>query len=113
MNKINKDEMFGNLKEFLKSKGVELQDGTYTERIRQGCGVLAESVNLSQDALKRTKSAMDKGLGQLRQVIHRQTAPKPPAGKTQAGKTPNAKGKARKPAAKAETAKAKSRAAKK
>jgi hypothetical protein len=96
MNKINKDEMFGNLKQFLKSKGIELQNGTYAERIRQGCGVLADSVNLSQDALKRTKAAMNKGLEQLREVIHEQTAPKP-AGKAQTGKASNRKGKARKP----------------
>src|SRR4051812_16198266 len=98
MNKINKDEMFGNLKSFLKSKGIELQKGTYTERIRQGCGVLAESINVSQDALKQTKAARDKGLEQLRHVIHQQTAPKQGA-RTQANSRSNAKSKSQKSAA--------------
>jgi hypothetical protein len=88
MRKIDKEEMFGNLKDFLKSKGIELQEGSYTQRIRQGCGILTESVNLSQEALARTKTAMDKRLGQLRQVIHEQTAPKPPPPGTQAANAP-------------------------
>ena len=99
MNKINKDEMFGNLKSFLKSKGIQLEKGSYTERIRQGCGVLAESINVSQDALKRTKAAMDKGLEQLRHAIHEQTSPKQGA-KTQANSRSNPKSKTQKSAAK-------------
>ena len=79
MKQINKEEMFGNLKDFLKSKGIELQEGAYTQRIRQGCEILTDSVNVSQRTLKRAKSAMDKGLDQLRQTIHEQTAPKSPA----------------------------------
>jgi hypothetical protein len=77
MNKIKKEELFGNLKDFLKSKGIELQQGSYTERLRQGCGVLADSVNMSQEAMHRAKEAVDKGFDQLRQVIHQKTAPRP------------------------------------
>jgi len=76
MNEINKDEMFGNFKAFLKAKGVELQEGSYTNRIRKGCDILAESVNLSQRAFERAKDAMDQGLDQLRQTVHEHTAPK-------------------------------------
>jgi hypothetical protein len=79
MNQINKEEMFGHLKSFLKSKGIEVQEGAYAQRIRQGCELLTDSVNVSQRTLKRAKSAMDKGLDQLRQTIHEQTAPKSPA----------------------------------
>ena len=79
MNQINKEEMFGNLKSFLKSKGIEVQEGAYAQRIRQGCELLTDSINVSQRTLKRAKSAMDKGLDQLRQTIHEQTAPKSPA----------------------------------
>jgi hypothetical protein len=78
MKQINKEEMFGNLKNFLKSKGIELQEGAYTQRIRQGCELLTDSVNVSQRTLKRAKSAMDLGLDQLRQTLHEQTAPKSP-----------------------------------
>jgi hypothetical protein len=79
MNQINKEEMFGNLKNFLKSKGIEVQEGAYAQRIRQGCEILTDSINVSQSTLKRAKSVMDQGLDQLRQTIHEQTAPKPPA----------------------------------
>ena len=75
MNQINKEEMFGNLKSFLKSKGIEVQKGDYAQRIRQGCELLTDSINVSQRTLKRAKSAMDQGLDQLRQTIHEQTAP--------------------------------------
>ena len=79
MNQINKEEMFGNLKSFLKSKGIEVQEGAYAQQIRQGCELLTDSINVSQSTLKRAKSAMDQGLDQLRQTIHEQTAPKSPA----------------------------------
>ena len=78
MNQINKEEMFGNLKSFLKSKGIEVQEGAYAQRIRQGCELLTDSINVSQSTLKRAKSAMDQGLDQLRQTIHEQPAPKSP-----------------------------------
>jgi hypothetical protein len=77
MKKIKKEEVFGNFRDFLKSKGIELQEGPYTQRIRQGCEVVADSVNLSQQAFRHTKSAVNRGLNHLRQVIHERTAPKP------------------------------------
>jgi len=80
MKKIKKEEVFGNFKDFLKSKGIELQDGAYTERIRQGCEIVADSVNLSQRAFRETKSAVSRGLDHLRQVIHERTAPTPEGG---------------------------------
>ena len=85
MNQLNKDEMFGNLQNFLKSKGITMQEGTYTQRIRKGCGLLTDSINLSQRAFVRAKGAVDKKLERLRQVIHEQTAPKPPPAPAPAG----------------------------
>jgi hypothetical protein len=80
MNQIKKEELFGNLKVFLKSRGIELQEGAYTERIRQGCSVLADSVNLSQRAWGNAKEAVDKSLDRMRQAIHERTAPQPSTG---------------------------------
>ena len=81
MNEINKEEMFGNLKSFLKSKGIEIQQGgSYAEGIRKGCEILTDTVNLSQRAFDRAKGAMDKGLEQVRQVVHERTAPKSKSG---------------------------------
>lgn len=78
MKEINKEEMFSNLKDFLKTKGIELQEGSYSQGIRKGCDLLTDTVNLSQRAFDRAKDAMDKGLDQVRQTIHEKTAPKPP-----------------------------------
>jgi hypothetical protein len=80
MKEIKKEEVFGQFRDFLKSKGIELQEGTYTQRIRQGCEIVADSVNLSQRALRETKSAVNQGLDQLRQAIHEHTAPPPARG---------------------------------
>ena len=92
MNEINKEEMFGNLKNFLKSKGIELQEGSYSEGIRKSCDMLADTVNLSQRGFEHAKNAMGKGLDQLRQTIHERTAPRsaaPPAQQAQASAKPD------------------------
>jgi hypothetical protein len=82
MSKIDKNELYQHLSGFLKSKGVELTAGSYSRRIEQGCGLLADAVNLSQRALTRTKTEVDKGLDRMRQAIHEKTAPKAPANQT-------------------------------
>lgn len=87
MNQINKEEMFGNLRSFLKSKGIELQEGSYAEGIRKGCDILTDTVNLSQRGFDNAKNAVGKGLDNLRQTIHECTAPRSaatPAQQTQA-----------------------------
>jgi len=86
MSDIKKEEMFGNLKSFLKSKGIEIQDGSYANGIRKGCDILTDTVNMSQRAFDRAKVAVDKGLDQVRQTVHEKTAPKakPANGKTTA-----------------------------
>jgi hypothetical protein len=76
MNEINKEEMFGYLKGFLKSKGIEIQDGSYADGIRKGCEILTDTVNMSQRAFDKAKVAVDKGLDQVRQTVHERTAPK-------------------------------------
>jgi hypothetical protein len=76
MSKIDKKELFEHLRGFLKNKGVELQPGSYTRRLEQGCHLLAETVNSSQEALQRAKVAVNKNLDRVRQVIHEKTAPK-------------------------------------
>jgi|SRR6185437_7301162 len=80
MTDINKEEMFGNLKSFLKSKGIEIQEGSYADGIRKGCEILTDTVNMSQRAFDRAKDAMDKGLDQARQTVHEYTAPKSGSG---------------------------------
>ena len=86
MSDINKEEMFSHLKGFLKSKGIEIQDGSYADGIRKGCEILTDTVNMSQRALGSAKDAVEKGLDQVRQTVHEKTAPKskPAATKTTA-----------------------------
>ena len=78
MNPIQKDELYENINQFLKTKGIELKEGSYTKGIHAGCSLLADAINLSQTGIERAKSGIEKKLDQVRQVIHEKTAPKPP-----------------------------------
>src|SRR2546423_10583046 len=75
MKPINKDELYQNLKEFLKTKGVNLQDGSYSRGIQAGCSFLADAINLSQAGLNRAKTQLGKQLNHAREIIHEKTAP--------------------------------------
>ena len=61
---------------FLKDKGIELKEGAYTKGIQNGCSLLADAINLSQQGLNRAKVEVDKRFDQMRQAIHEKTAPK-------------------------------------
>ena len=87
MKPIQKDELYENLSQFLKTKGIELKEGSYSKGIHAGCSFLADAINLSQAGIERAKAGIDKGLEQVRQVIHEKTAPKPPVN---AAPTPSA-----------------------
>jgi hypothetical protein len=76
MKQIDKDELFDNLHSFLKSKGVELREGSYQNGVKNACSLLADAVNLGQHGLERAKTEMDKRLDQMRQYVHEQTAPR-------------------------------------
>ena len=107
MKPIQKDELYGNLSGFLKTKGVELKDGSYTQAIQKSCGMLADVINLSQRGVERAKTELDKGVEHVRQVIHEKTAPPasaasaPPPGPERAPKpSPARKPARRRPAGK-------------
>ena len=76
MKTIHKDELYEHVSEFLKGRGIELKEGSYTNVVRKSCTLLAETINLSQKGLERAKAGIDKKLEQVRQVIHEKTAPK-------------------------------------
>lgn len=97
MNTIKQDELFENLSGFFKSKGVELKDGVYTQRIRQACDLLGEAINATQRTATNAKAQVDQTLDQLRQTIHEATARKP----TGSAKAPPANGSAAEPASQA------------
>ncbi|HWX21595.1 MAG TPA: hypothetical protein VN578_16960 [Candidatus Binatia bacterium] len=78
MNSLNKDELYQNLSSFLKTRGIELKDGTYAQSIQKSCHLLSEAINLGHQSLDRAKTEIDKKLEQMRQVIHEKTAPRSP-----------------------------------
>jgi hypothetical protein len=87
MKEIKPDELFVNLTSFLKDKGIELTDGSYSQRIRQSCELLADAVNLTQAGLAKARAGIDEKLDRMRQIIHEKTAPKSPSPRK---KTPGA-----------------------
>ena len=76
MKQIDKHEIFENLSSFLKTKGIELKEGSYSQGVEKACEILTDTVNLSQRGLERAKDTLDKNLDKVRQVIHEKTAPK-------------------------------------
>ena len=76
MKPLNQDELYRNLRGFLKGKGIDLQEGSYARGIQKSCSLLSDAINLGQQGLDRAKTEVDKKLDQMRQVIHEKTAPK-------------------------------------
>jgi len=88
MKTIEKDELYENLSQFLKTKGIEMKEGTYSKGVHAGCSLLADAINLSQTGLERAKEEIEKKFDQVRQVIHEKTAPKTAAKSAEAGNPP-------------------------
>ena len=78
MKPLNQDDLYHNLREFLKDKGIDLQQGSYARGIQKSCSLLTDAINLGQQSFGRAKTEIDKKLDQMRQVIHEKTAPKRP-----------------------------------
>src|SRR5882724_8385946 len=97
MKPIEKSELYDHLSDFLKAKGIELKEGSYTKGIHAGCSLLADAINMSQTGIERGRLGLDKRLNQVRQVIHEKTAPrkaaKPPSRAAQSPKTKPTAGK--------------------
>ncbi|MBC8002693.1 MAG: hypothetical protein H7X97_08905 [Opitutaceae bacterium] len=79
MQPIKKDELFRHLGDFLKSKGIELTNGSFTAPIQEGCDLLSDTINATQKTVEHTKTQVNEALDHLRQSIHERTAPKPTA----------------------------------
>jgi len=85
MKPIEQNEMYEHLSQFLRSRGIDMKEGSYSRRIQKGCSLLTDAVNLTQQGMKRAKTEIDKRLEQMRQVIHEKTAPKQPPMQSKAG----------------------------
>ena len=76
MKTIDQNELYEHLCSFLKSKGIDLKEGSYPQRVRQGCGLLTDAINRTQRTASKAKAKVEKKLDVLRQCIHEATAPK-------------------------------------
>jgi hypothetical protein len=76
MKPLEKHELYENLTGFLKTKGIELKEGSYAQAIQKSCSLLTDAINLGQEGLEKAKNKIDNKLDQVRQVIHEKTAPK-------------------------------------
>lgn len=102
MKTIKQNELYRNLSDFLRSRGIEFTEGSYTARIRQSCSLLTQAINSAQQGLHTAKTEVDRKLDGVRQVIHEKTAPRPPAAtatppKAGPGAAPKPTAKSRKP----------------
>jgi len=82
MKRIDKAELYQHVSGFLKSKGIELTEGSYAVGVKKSCSFLADAINLSQQGIERAKTEVDKNVDKLRQVIHEKTAPRPGTSKS-------------------------------
>jgi hypothetical protein len=78
MKQIEQNEIFQNLSTFLKSRGIELTEGSYSHGLRKSCSLLTKAINVGQESIEKAKVELDKTCNHLRQVVHEKTAPKPP-----------------------------------
>jgi hypothetical protein len=79
MKQIQKDELYAHVSGFLKTKGIQLKKGSYSGLIQNSCHALAEAINLGQKGVQRARTGLNQKLGEMREFIHRQTAPRRPA----------------------------------
>lgn len=77
MNTLKQNELYQHLGEFLKGKGIELKDGSFTGAIRQGCSLITDAINCAQRGLSQAKGQVNEKLDRLRAIVHEKTAPKP------------------------------------
>ncbi len=107
MKKLGKDDLYQHVNQFLKEKGIEIQDAAPLGKgLQKGCQVLTETINSAQTTLEKASNRMDRGIGKMRDLIHKKTAPR----KAKAPKSTQ-KRKKKAPAAKKTTKKATPKAA--
>ncbi len=78
MKPLAPNEIFRNLSGFLRTRGIELKEGSYAQGIQKSCSLLTNAINLGQESMERAKVEFDKSVEHMRKVIHEKTAPKAP-----------------------------------
>jgi len=76
MKPIENHETYHHLSLFVKAKCSEMKQTSYSHCVHKSYEIFRDTINLSQRGLERAKVTIDKGINQVRQVIHEKTAPK-------------------------------------
>lgn len=77
MKKLGKDDLYQHVNQFLKEKGIEIQDAAPLGKgLQKGCQVLTETINSAQTTLEKASNRMDRGIDKMRDIIHKKTAPR-------------------------------------
>ncbi len=92
MKPIQSGELYQHLSSFLKTKGIDFQEGSYTRRVQKGCELLTKTINVTQETVEKAKAGVKTQLKKAKQVVHEKTAPdKPAKAKTPASAKPRPK----------------------
>lgn len=77
MKKLGKDDLYQHIDQFLKEKGIDIQDAKpFGRSLQKGCQALTETINNAQTALEKARNRMDSGIDKMRDIIHKKTAPR-------------------------------------
>lgn len=77
MKTLKKNELLGHVTNFLKTKGIVLEDGSASTKLKTGCETITGIINQGNRSLKNVQKEVTAGVDKVRQVIHEKTAPAP------------------------------------
>lgn len=77
MKKLGKDDLYQHIDQFLKDKGIDIQDAKpFGRSLQKGCQALTDTINGAQAAMEKARNRMDSGIDKMREIIHKKTAPR-------------------------------------
>lgn len=77
MKKLGKDDLYQHIDQFLKDKGIDIQDAKpFGRSLQKGCQALTDMINGAQAAVEKSRNRMDRGIDKMREIIHKKTAPR-------------------------------------
>lgn len=77
MKKLGKDDLYQHIDQFLKDKGIDIQDAKpFGRSLQKGCQALTDMINGAQAAAEKARNRMDSGIDKMREIIHKKTAPR-------------------------------------
>ena len=75
MKKLGKDDLYQHIDQFLKDKGIDIQDAKpFGRSLQKGCQALTDTINGAQAAMEKARNRMDSGIDKMREIIHKKTA---------------------------------------